>query len=90
MIVLAFGRKVLVPDAQAHFTALLILENPPKRFRTCNAHIAMRGCNDDYEDWVTITLSAEYEGACAAFAQWVTVQMTRRGFALVPELSSGP
>jgi len=50
----------------------------------------MRGADSVYEDFVVLELSGEKAEACAAFAVWITLQMTRRGFALVEGLSPKP
>jgi hypothetical protein len=88
MTLLAFGRKVRVPEAMAHLAASTVVAIPPPRFRECTAKVVMHGSDDTYEDWVAIELKAATDEVCAAFARWITGQMTRRGFALVPLLTS--
>ena len=90
MTFLAFGRTVLAPDAQACVAALTIIGIPPPRFRGCTAQVVMRGADSVYEDFVVLELSGDKAEACAAFAVWITLQMTRRGFALVEGLSPKP
>jgi hypothetical protein len=85
MPILAFGRKILDPQHSTYGEAVLVLREMPRRFKRCRVDIVMRGASADYEDWIAILVSAEdviLEGACV---DWLTKQVTRRGFALVPK-----
>lgn len=44
----------------------------------------MRGSSADYEDWVILRVSAERRELEAACAEWITRQVTRQGYAIVP------
>jgi hypothetical protein len=88
--VLAFGTKVLDPDHPTLAAVEGAMRALPARYRGCDAEIAMRGCDADYEDWVAVRIRASESDKEAACAEWLGKQVTRRGFAIVAELSSTP
>lgn len=85
MEVIAFALHVLNPAHPTWDGVAGVLAALPRRYKRCDVHIAMRGASSDYEDWVAVEVSSadrELELACA---EWITKQVTRRGYAIVPK-----
>ncbi len=87
MTLLAFGRQQLEPNSHAYAAARSIIEGPSTALsRVRREKSVVFGCDAVYEDFVVLQVTGEGPAVCTAFSNWITLQMTRRGFSLVPGL----
>ena len=85
MELIAVGLITSNPARSTWDGVAVVLAALPRRYKQCEVQIVMRGASSDYEDWVAVEVTSadrELELACA---DWITKQVTRRGYALVPK-----
>lgn len=84
MAKIAFGRQHYDAADSVYDAVTQTLLELPRRHRSCNAEIVMRGSSADYEEWIVLEVSRTTEANAEACLEWVSRQVTRRGFAIVP------
>jgi hypothetical protein len=89
MAKVAFGRRILDPKNPTYQAVQSVLREVPKRYRSCSVQIIMRGTSAEYEDWVAVEVLQDHDPAASACVDWITQQVTRRGFVIVPPRGLG-
>jgi hypothetical protein len=84
MAKIAFGRQHYDPSNTVFNSVTQALIELPRRHRSCVAQIVMRGCSAAWEEWIVLEVSRASAEDAQACIDWVSKQVTRQGFAIVP------
>jgi hypothetical protein len=84
MPIVTFGKRVLDPQQSTFTETVLVLRDMPRRYKTCDVDIVMRGASADFEDWIAVRIASVDKALEESCVDWLMKQMSRRGCALVP------